>query len=284
MTSPTPPPLCVRWTIGDARPRSFELLRLSIHCAARLFGPQTRLAVCVNSLPVAEAQARTGDLPTSVDWLPITKADLPAFLRPHLGTEMAEGVGWKLAPLQLCPDRFELSLDNDCILWSAPAVLDQWFASASADRCLIAADISRAFGIFDHLCPPGFQNSGIRGLPPAFDLGAAMQAVLAEQSRRSTCPGPVQLTSELDEQGLQAAALSWIRPALVVPTSDVSICSPFWPRSPELGASGAHFVGMNPPHLPWNYFDRPADVCMDELWNRQRPILYQKAGLAAPPL
>ena len=91
------------------------------------------------------------------------------------------------------------------------------------------------------------------------------------------------LHSELDEQGLQAAALYRTGAPLLVSLAEVSICSPFWPRSPEPGSCGAHFVGLNPRHLPWNYYDRSADHVRREHWDRWRPLLYAKAGLPIPP-
>ena len=191
---------------------------------------------------------------------------------------MAEGAGWKLAPLQSFPDRHEIALDNDCLLWALPDGMRAWLEQH--ERCLIAEDTERCLGIFDALCPPGNQNSGIRGLPPGFNLQAAMEAVLAKAQIDSTAP--LLLASELDEQGLQAAALSHAAPAYLVRTDEVTICSPFWPRSTELGTCGAHFVGSNVPHLPWDYFDRPADVWMEEFWQRHRPELYRLAGLDLP--
>jgi len=68
----------------------------------------------------------------------------------------------------------------------------------------------------------------------------------------------------------------------MVRTFEVSICSPFWPRSLEFGSCGAHFVGMNARHLPWNYYGRPADSWMDEHWLRKRRALYEIAGLQPP--
>jgi hypothetical protein len=53
-------PLGVRWTIGDVSPQGFAALRLSIHAAVRLFGPDTAYAVCVNTITPDEAQRRTG--------------------------------------------------------------------------------------------------------------------------------------------------------------------------------------------------------------------------------
>ena len=90
---------------------------------------------------------------------------------------------------------------------------------------------------------------------------------------------PVKLRSELYEQGLQVVALDLDRPARVVSAEDVSICSAFWPHSPKLGKTGAHFVGLNAHNLPWSYFDRPASECVAENWLRHRPELYRKAAL-----
>ncbi|MBP2312588.1 hypothetical protein [Azospirillum soli] len=266
-------PIGVRWTIGDVSPRGFEALRLSIWGAWRLFGPEARYAVVVNSLTPEAAQRRTGAVPDAVEWR--TAGGLPDFLRDHLDAEMAEGVAWKFAPLRCFPDRYELSLDNDCILWDLPEAMRAWLEEAEP-RCLVAADVTAAFGAFAGLTRDDPRNMGIRGLPPGHDLGAALWAVLARH--------PVPLRSELDEQGLQVVALDLGRPAHVVSTADVNLCSPFWPKVPELGRAGAHFVGLNARNLPWNYYDRPATECVIENWRNHRPELYRRVGLAEPVL
>lgn len=258
----------VRWTIGDVSQPGFEALRLSVWGAWRLFGPEARYAVVVNGLSAEEARDRTGAVPAAVDW---RAADgLPAFLRDRLDHGMAEGVAWKFAPLRCFPDRYELSLDNDCILWSVPEAMRAWLAE-EPPRCLIAADVAAAHGAFAGLTRAEPRNTGIRGLPPGYDLGAALREVLARH--------PVPLRSELDEQGLQVVALDLGRPAHVVSAADVSICSPFWPKRPELGRAGAHFVGLNARALPWTYYDRPATECVVENWRHHRPDLCRRVGL-----
>src|SRR5579883_1819889 len=169
--------LGIRWTVGNLRGRGFEMLRLSIACAFRVFGRAASYVVCVNSLSAEEARLRTGSLPLEVEWREITVNDISGFLRPHINDEMAEGACWKLIPLRMFPDCHELAMDNDCMLWNLPAGLMQWLRNEN--RCLIAEDVERKLGIFDQLCPAGYQNSGIRGLPPGFDLQAAIEAVLA---------------------------------------------------------------------------------------------------------
>ncbi|WP_263418601.1 hypothetical protein [Terriglobus albidus] len=270
--------LAIRWTIGNVHARGFEMLRLSVACAARLFGPGARYVVCVNSVPLPEAQQRTAGLPADVEWRETTLLDAPKVLLQHTKESLMEGMGWKLVPLRTHPERYELALDNDCILWTMTRGIQAWLDTV--DGYLFAEDVDRCLGSFDALCPPGSFNAGIRGLPPYHDLQSSLAAVLEEVEHRSG--SRADLTSEIEEQGLQAAAMLRNSPLYLVKTSEVSICSPFWPRSPELGRCGAHFVGMNAKHLPWSYYDRPADEWLAEHWERCRPALYQKAGLPLP--
>jgi hypothetical protein len=264
--------LGLRWTIGDVSPRGFEALRLSIHGALRVFGPGARYVAYVNSVDVAAARARTGAVPEIVEWREAPR-EPPPVLRAHLDARMAEGVAWKFAPLSAFADRRELALDNDVILWAAPEAVRRWL-DGGPDARLVAEDVAAGHGAFAEFCGSEPRNSGIRGTPAGFDLAGALGEVLRRR--------PVSLGSELDEQGLQIAALSLDGPPLVVRTSDVSICSPFWPHQPELGRCGAHFVGLNAREIPWRYYDRPATEVRIEHWERHRPELYARVGLTPP--
>lgn len=270
----------IRWTVGDVSLRGWEALRLSVWCASRLFGPEARFAVCVNSVPMERAKELAGELPEGVDWREVGRADVPGWLADRLDPEMAEGVGWKLVPPQIFPDRYEIALDNDCLLWAMPEAMREFLERA--DATLMAEDVDRCLGVFDGMAPGGRINSGIRGLPPGFALDAELrQAVAAwEQAAGER----LVLRSELDEQGLQAAALGRAGRMLRVSTAEVSICSPFWPRQPELGSCGAHFVGLNSKRIPWDYYDRPGIEVRREHWDRHRAALYAKAGLEMGPV
>ncbi len=265
----------VRWTIGAVRDRGFEMLRLSIECATQIFGPGTRYVVCVNSLSTDEAQKRTGPLSAEVEWRAVTRTDVPDVLQSYFDDSLIEGMGWKLVPLRVYPECYELALDNDCILWRLPEGMKLWLQSA--DGCLFAEDVQRSLGSFDAICPPGAFNAGIRGLPPGRDLRLTLRRALLDAQAAND--RPMELFPEIEEQGLQTAAICYYHPLFLVKTIEVSICSPFWPGSPELGTCGAHFVGMNAAHIPWNYYDRPADLWLKEHWQRTRPALYEKAGL-----
>ena len=191
---------------------------------------------------------------------------IPGFLRPHLGAGLAEGVAWKLAPLRLFPDRHELALDNDCILWAMPPAMQAWLDDP--DGCLLAEDAVPALGQFGPLLGGLARNTGLRGLPPGFDLEAALASVLREH--------PLQLNSELDEQGLQVAALAGRR-THVVPLEDVAICSPFPPHAAAPGRCGGHFVGLNVKRER-PYCDRRTMETIAAFWDQRLAGIGQKVG------
>lgn len=263
-------PLGVRWTIGDVSARGFEALRLSIWGAQRLFGSRARYAVVYNSLPRGAVEAQLGPTRAPVELIE-SDGGLPPSLRGRVDPRMADGVAWKLVPLRVFPAAHELSLDNDCILWSLPAELAAWLEDA--DGVLLAEDVRRCFGAFGGLCGPRPLNSGIRGLPPGFDLDAAFAGVMASHD--------APISSELDEQGLQAAALSATGRLRVVSTRDVSVCSPFPPHVPHLGRCGAHFVGLNSRTLGWDYAGQPAELVRAAHWDALAADVAALVG--APP-
>ena len=260
----------IRWTIGDVSERGFEALRLSISGAWRIFGPETAYAVCVNSLPLTLARQRTGDVPKAVAWHGCD-SKIPSFLRAHLDGGLAEGVAWKLAPLRLFPRRFEIALDNDCVLWAMPEAIRRWLSGSFDRACVLAEDVVAGFGQFAPLCGPAPRNSGIRGLPPGFDLDRALRAVLTTH--------PVRLVSELDEQGPQVAALSRASPPLVVSLAEVAICSPTPPHLQRLGTCGARFVGINVTRAR-PFYDGAALSRIAEHWELWKHDVYGVVGLS----
>ena len=264
-------PLNLRWTIGDVSAAGWEALRLALHGARRLFGARPAYHVFVNSVAIDAARERAGPVPEEIRWHQ-APAEPPAALRPFLDAGMSEGTAWKFVPVQIDPGVRELAFDNDVILWALPDALREWLARD--DARLIAEDVAMGHGRFAALAGSEPRNSGIRGTPAGFDLEAAIAAVLAEH--------PAPLDSELDEQGLQIAAMMRGGDPLVVRTSEVSICSPFPPHQAELGRCGAHFVGLNAHDFDWDFYGRPAIDVRREHWRRHRAELYRRVGLALP--
>ena len=264
--------LAIRWTIGDVNPRGFASLRLSVWGAWRRFGPAARYWIGVNTVGVDAARARTGALPDAVEWEPIAR-EVPACLGAHLDASMAEGVAWKLVPLRRFPDDHELALDNDVILWEVPRAVEDWLAGRAP--FVLAEDVRACFGRFAAQCGARPLNTGIRGLPPGFALGDALAGVLAAD------PGAA-LASELDEQGLQVAALRAAGDVAVVPRDEVTICSPFPPHVPHLGRAGAHFVGLNTRRLGFSVDGRPAEEVRAAHWDALAGEVARRVGLGGP--
>ena len=265
--------LVVRWTVGDVSAEGFEALRLSIYGARRVFGPTPAYVVCVNNVPLGRARSLTGRVPADTRWLDATHL-LSPLIDAHTDEGRAEGVGWKFAPLRLAPNRPELHLDNDCILWGLPDAVAEWLQEGGI-RCLLAEDVVTMLGQFQPFCGPEPRNSGIRGVPAAFDLEAELAQIL-----RAT---GITLRSELDEQGLVTLACSRRAPPYVVELNEVTICGPFPPHRQWLGRSGAHFAGLNAKQLPWAHAGRPGEAYIREHWRHHRPHLYAVLEVADHP-
>jgi hypothetical protein len=173
---------------------------------------------------------------------------------------MAEGVAWKLAPVRLFPDSFEISLDNDVVLWRIPRAMRSWLKSESQESVLLAEDVQSSLGQFSALAGNRAINSGIRGLPPGYDYESDLRRMLDVSG--------LTLRSELDEQGLQAATLAQ-KQLVLVAKEDVTICSPFPMHQQYLGTCGAHFVGLNQKQLPWrDEAGRPMHEAIHAAWLR----------------
>ena len=270
-------PLVVRWTVGNVSRQGFEALRWSLLGASQLFDAAARYVVCVNTVPARTAAALVGSLPVDVEWLPVSSAEMPAFIRDRLDANLAEGVGWKFAPFRIDQDAFELSLDNDCILWEMPDAVRQWLDHGA--RPLIAEDVRACFGQFGERCGSAPRNSGIRGLPPRWPFEEDVQDVLELAGRP--------LASETDEQGLQVAAITLRTAPFLVRTTDVTICSPFRPHQPYVADAGATSSESIRSRSRGPTTAGPALEVLHDHWRRLRATLAARiddpARVSAPP-
>lgn len=265
------PRLSVRWTIGDVSKFGFEALALSIRGVRRIFGSDARYTVTYNTVSLDEARGRLGEVAQEVEWRDATGL-LPDYLDQVLDAGRAEGAGWKLAPPLLGDGLPALSLDNDCILWTLPDALARWLERADDPaHAVVAEDVRAGYGQFTPHLPNGFAcNLGIRATGAGFPLEASLRAVLADSQ--------AVLHSELDEQGLQLAAILRVCVPDRVTLDEVTICSPFPPHLPRLGTAGAHFCGLNANVLPWDFEGRPALDCIREHWLKHRDEVAARVG------
>lgn len=144
-----------------------------------------------------------------------------------------------------------------------PEGIRGWLEGRDVHRCLLAEGARALHGQLTPFCGHEPRNAGIRGLPPQFPLEDVLQQLLQRV--------PSTLDSELDEQGLQVAAVSTFREPAVLSIEDVTICSPFPPHRRELGRCGAHFCGLNTRHYPWQLEEPFAEEWIDEHWRHHLP-------------
>jgi hypothetical protein len=234
----------VRWNVGEARPRAYESLRLSILGAWRLFGPRAAYAVCVNTLSTAEVRRRVGPVPAAVAWVDTTRGWARSFAFAHTGPGRAQNAAWELVPPRLFIDRFEITLDGDVILWEMPSALDAWLAEGSSRSTLLAESHTPSYGAFAGMSGARACSTAIRGVPPGFDLVPAWKGVLRDR--------PAFLSTAADVQGLQVAAHVRGGDVRQVSVEDIAF------HPPALGRCGVRFAGSD---VQW-------DRCRQELYRR----------------
>lgn len=282
-----PDSIALRWNIGDVSLEGFEALRLSIWGAYKVFGPNAVYAVGVSSIPIATAKLRVGIVPDQVRFYDVT-GDVPWSILDRLDPDSAERLAWKFAAPRMFPERHEIVFDNECILWTMPQALRGWLESSST-ACLVAQDDRPRFGAFASDCGTEPIHAGLRGLPPGFDLVAALDAALASR--------PVVLISDLDEHGLHIAALSRNGRPRAIPLEEVSICSPFANggangakggatggatgglSGSKLGECGALFVDLNGCDHGPGIQDAPGPDGICEHWRSVRHEIYEKIAI-----
>ena len=207
-----------RWTIGPATADGFRCLRLSIDSFLRHYDCEP--VVCYNG-PEPDITCRKIDQKSYLTPLPVPPV----------------GVAWKLYPPRLASDRHELVVDNDVVLNERLPQID---AFLSRDCTLLLCETSRTYGRFSSHVPAGLcVNSGLYGMPPGFDLGAAVSGYLGDGWERNAF-GEHAESFTFDEQGLVAMALSGHGDCEFVPHTYVTNC-----ETELVPGKGHHFIGLN---------------------------------------
>lgn len=221
----------IRWTIGPSREDGFNCLEKSIFNMKKLY-PECDFVVCHNQL----SDFQYGKIANLDVELFDQNKHQDALKHPPQGVN----VHWKLYPPRLRHNAHEICIDNDIILWKRVPEIDYFLNN---DVCLIYQGRNRLYGVYDSDMPQAIRiNSGIYGLPPAFDFGSKINDIQKPWEGR------------FDEQGLVATILS-ANPYCMIPLTSVPICE-YWMSSDDFKESldaflrnqfccGAHFVGIN---------------------------------------
>ncbi len=158
--------LVIRWTFGETKERptslqAFDLLETSIRFANLLFPEAEKILVIShiiypNSFEKIKEIARN----TGTDLLEV----------PNTWDNNEKNSFLKYIPARINPDKYELFLDADVILWKIPETLKQWIKQS--DAFLVNSDRNgNYYGVYQNVFPSDLKlNAGILGFPPGFQI------------------------------------------------------------------------------------------------------------------
>lgn len=200
-----------RWTLGHTCDKGYDILKHSIAGAMKCLGPESfDWAITYNRIPEDKlfyiSRTILADLPAPVCMIEQCEDDMPI---PHILDashnastyhHVSSGSWWKVCPPRLRIDAHELIMDNDVVMLRAN---DDILRFLQDDSTLVLEDnsihLGRYASLFDLRNEPAL-NSGLIGLPPAYDFGKALYETWINNGQYQNLVGG-------DEQGLLTATL-----------------------------------------------------------------------------
>jgi len=184
----------------------------------KLYSDRFDLAICYNDidptkLPKGVQALNKAEQPNNLKFLPQGK--LPA---------------WKLVPPRLDLNRHEIIMDNDVLLFKPLEEIEEFLAG---NKFLTTEAYRRSYSIdYDALIRQDFNiNVGIIGMPPGFD----MEAAINEKLQRGW-------SEFFDDQSIVAAILQ-DQDTIVVSKQKIVVA--FGDTFYAKGTHGVHLVGLN---------------------------------------
>jgi hypothetical protein len=212
-----------RWTIGNSTPDGYKCLWESIASFQRFY--DLDVAICYNCDP----NNLGGIVP---QFRLINQEDYRVTCKVE-----PKGVAWKLYPTRLDLNTHEIAIDNDIIIKSPIAEIDEFLSS---DCTLLLEGDNRTYGRFERHVPPGFNiNSGIYGMPPGFNLQKFLDFYVNDPWEKNAF-GQHDENFTFDEQGLIATALLSYKRFTIIPQTSIANC-----EHELVEGSGHHFIGLN---------------------------------------
>lgn len=155
----------MRWTMGgNASEAGWECLSESVRIVPKTY-PEFDYIICHNNLDQCQLrrikefgielhEQKPEDIGVSFDFNEKT-------------TRSVSNHAWKLCPLRLRPEAYEIWIDNDIILWERISEIDDFLSS---DKPIVSQTWSRElYGSFDFDVPEGVAIcAGFFGLPPYY--------------------------------------------------------------------------------------------------------------------
>lgn len=196
-----------RWTVGSCLQQGLDVLAESIKRTTSVLGiDRFDWLICHNGLTQEQLdflKTSIGDKPITLfeqHWTMVPIDDVCQTPRRPDGSlewngNKCGGSLWKVAPARMRIESHEIVMDNDIVILKNLPQIDEFLKIS--DRALILEEPIRFYGRYDHLFGAGgpFLNSGLMGMPPGYDFGAAIRRIWDAN-------GKLQKLSQADEQGL----------------------------------------------------------------------------------
>lgn len=216
----------VRWTIGPVHDLGFSVLRHSVNQMRRIYGDMMRYVICYNGLSDGQL-CKIRDL--GCRCVDQQQHELALLIPPPC---KEGGPAWKLYPPRLSPESHEIFIDNDLVLRSRLAALDQFIGDQKG--IIVTRAVRRCYGVFEPFVRDELLiNTGLVGLPPNFDWADNLNYYIKSS-------GIHRWNGHFDEQGLVAAVVQ-SHPVNII--DGISVC---WSeREYKPSNLGMHFVGVN---------------------------------------
>lgn len=165
----------LRWTVGNANQQGLDILAESTKRTTKALGDQFDYVVCHNNTK-----------PEDLEFLKANCVGVDFYKQNHMECSIPElrdesqfrylipnpkgipaGSIWKMAPLRLRPNAHEIVIDNDVVIISRHAKLEEFLAG---DKMMLAGDKMPWYGRFAPLIGDRLFNSGVIGFPPGGNL------------------------------------------------------------------------------------------------------------------
>ena len=224
----------IRWTLGRPTNEGFEILIEAIRSWKKIYPEFIRVVSYNESKSKHIKFLKAEDVCLFSQVAEYNKNKERYLWKPT-------SAGWKLCPPRLQNKAHEITCDNDLIILERLPFLDEFLQS---DIVFMCSAIRRSFGNFDEYVPPDIKmNSGMFGVPPAFDL----EAKVLEMQKKSSGNGWDDI---FDEQGMLAAIFVEYGKFKIIPMGEIYNC-----LTGIKVAAGVHFCGVNQGNIrPWKAF------------------------------
>lgn len=218
----------IRWVVGDCHKLGYQVLYESIIKFKNIYKNNFLYCLCYNVNKINKELKKSLDI--------VDKTINQKKFKETLTYDpcVLNGPHWKLYPPRAFPDRHEIIIDNDIIIYKKLKEIDEFLFNKNL--FITTEAVERSYGSqFGDIVRKNFNiNSGLVGLPPFFNYKKEIEDILKK--------GSGIWKNHFDEQTIVASILQKNN-TKIIPFNTISSCCSITGLS--VGKKGTHFLGVN---------------------------------------